>query len=269
MTSLDMAKLLIASFQCIFMTGSRSVRIYSVCLTLILMTILLAQSPGLVRADSDLETPVLLSPGSGHSGELNLIWFKIANASSYEVQVATDAGFTTPLTQETNLGRATFSNLPAGWYFARVMARNGSIISSWSDVRQSLVSGDPKLPTTSFTSITATGGNVTCQWTAIPGANRCMIQICANTDYDPPILAADLPGTATSWTFKNLTDGSYQVRVRGYNNTAFSDWATSSVIIGSDSVDSSLLLYIIVIFFVVLVILIFLLMRRRKNKDEK
>ena len=269
MTSLDMARLFIVSFQCILTTESRSVRIWSVCLTLVLMTILLAQSPGLVRADSDLEAPLLISSNSGRSGEFSMVWFKVVNATSYVAQVTTDANFSSPLTRETNLNRATFSDLPAGWYFFRVMAKNEAANSSWSVVRHARVYDDPKLPTTSFTSITAAGGNVTCQWTAIPGANRCQVQICANIDYDPPNQAVDLPGPATSYTFKNLTDGSYQVRVRGYNNTAISDWAMSSVIIGSDSVDSSLLLYIIVIFFAVLVILIFLLMRRRKNKDEK
>jgi len=252
------------------MVGSRSIRICSVCLTLIFLAILLAQSPGLVRADSDLQAPELLSSNSGHSGELNMVWFKVANATSYVAQVTTDAGFTSPFTKETNLGRATFSDLPAGWYYLRVMARNGVTNSSWSVVRWALVFDDPKLPTASFTSITVTGGNVTCQWTTIPGANRCWVQICANTDYDPPTQAADVPGTATSWTFKNLTDGSYQVRVRGYNNTAFSDWATSSLKIGSDPVvDTSFPLYVIVIVAVVLILLVFLMVSYRKRKGKE
>ncbi len=233
-------------------------------LAIFIMAMVMTALPGLVSADPSLDAPELYSPGAGHSGDLILVWTKVANATGYTAQVALDANFTSPRSLETNLGRVTFTGLVNGWYYCRVLAKQGAVNSNWSDLKQVRVYDDPKLAATSFTSMTISGGNVTCQWSAIPSAGRYMVEICADPDFDPPIYHADT--TDTTWAFSNLSSGIYQVRVCGYNATAWSDWTTATVLVGQGSVGSSIIPLIIIVAAVLVVLsLVFLVSRRRKK----
>jgi hypothetical protein len=189
-----------------------------------------------VSAEAALEPPFLLQPAPGHSGELLLMWTKVVNATGYAAQVAQDLNFTSPRSIETGMSRTTFADLPEGWYFARVAAQRAGSSSNWSDIRQTYVYASSKLEPPSFTSLTGKGSNATCQWTAVPSAGRYLLEICADPGFDPPLANADVNSTA--WTFTNLTNGVYQVRVRAYNVTAWSDWTTASILI-SASIPSS------------------------------
>lgn len=231
-------------------------------LAVLMVAVIMASMPGMVSADQGLDAPVLYSPGAGHSGDLILVWTKVANATGYTAQVALDANFTSPLSLSTNLGRVTFTGLVNGWYFCRVMAEQGTVNSNWSELKEVRVYNDAKLAATSFTSMIISGGNVTCQWSVIPSAGRYMVEICADPDFDPPTYHADT--TDTTWTFSNLSSGIHQVRVCGYNATAWSDWTTATVLIGQGTVFPSIIPLIIVAALVVL-FLFFLTTRRRKR----
>ena len=233
-------------------------------MAVLMMAVLMASLPGLVSADQSLEAPELYAPGAGHSGDLILVWVKVANATSYTAQVALDANFTTPTVMTTNLGRVTFTGLVNGWYYCRVLAQQGATISNWSEVKQVHVYDDAKLAATSFTTMTISGGNVTCQWSAVPSAVRYMVEICADPNFDPPVYHADT--TDTTWTFSNLSSGIYQVRVCGYNATAWSDWTTATVLVGQGSVGPSLLPFVAILAAVMLVLLFLVLWTRRRRK---
>jgi hypothetical protein len=233
-------------------------------LAVLMVAVVMVSMPGMVSADPGLDAPELYSPGAGHSGDLILVWVKVTNATSYTAQVAMDADFTSPMSLNTDLGRVTFTGLVNGWYYCRVMAKQDAVNSNWSEVKQVRVHDDPKLAATSFTSMTINGGNVTCQWSAIPSAGRYMVEICTDPDFDPPIYHADT--TDTVWTFSNLSGGIYQVRVCGYNATAWSDWTTATVLIGQGSVGPSIIpLAIIAAAVLVVLSLVFLVSRRRKR----
>jgi hypothetical protein len=226
--------------------------------------VIMTSWPGQVSADQGLEAPELYAPGTGHSGDLILIWVKVANATSYTAQVSLDANFTSPIAMTTSLGRVTFTGLVNGWYYCRVLANQGVVPGNWSEVRQVRVYDAAKLAATSFTTMTISGGNVTCQWSTVPSALRYMVEICSDPNFDPPIYHTDT--TDTTWTFSNMSGGIYQVRVCGYNATAWSDWTTATVLVGQGSVAPSLLPFVAIAVAAILVLLLLVVVTKRHRK---
>ncbi len=84
--------------------------------------------------------PALVSPAyqaENVSANLHLIWNPVANAASYDAQLATDAAFTQMTRQESGLAQTAWpaANLaPYTVYYWRARALNGAGASPWSDV---------------------------------------------------------------------------------------------------------------------------------------
>jgi len=85
--------------------------------------------------------PVLSAPihnSTGYVRNPSFTWQAFVNAYSYDIQLATDAGFTNIIISRSNLNITRFvplKQLPAGNIFWRVKAKNeaGADISNWSD----------------------------------------------------------------------------------------------------------------------------------------
>jgi hypothetical protein len=163
----------------------------------------------------------------------------------------------------TTMGRTMFTGLLPGWYYCRVQAANGAAVSNWSEVQQTWVSAGAHLETVTISSMVGGGGNATITWNAVPSAGRYMVEICADPGFDPPLYHSDTPGT--SWTFNNLSAGIYQVRVCAYNESAWSGWTTSTLLISGGASGASLVPLAVVIIAAILLVAAFFLWRRRQK----
>lgn len=87
-----------------------------------------------------LNQPLLSAPLNGSTGYVrnpSFTWLAVTNGYSYDIQLATDTGFTNIITTRTNLYITRFvpvSQLPAGKVYWRVKTRNeaGTDSSAWS-----------------------------------------------------------------------------------------------------------------------------------------
>ncbi|MCC7125110.1 MAG: hypothetical protein IT178_09685 [Acidobacteria bacterium] len=108
--------------------------------------------------------------------------------------------------------------LPAGTYFARVMAANGTGASDPSEEIVFTIGNLPGVPTPNAP--TVSGNNVTLSWNppagGLPVTNYRIEG--AYGDYRNLGTAATLDGSATSYS-ANLPNGSYYWRVRAFNGT--------------------------------------------------
>lgn len=96
--------------------------------------------------------PALSAPSNNSNGYVrnpSFTWQLFANAYSYDIQLASDANFTTIIASRNNLNITRFvpvSQLPAGNIYWRVIAKNeaGTAISSWSDTFRYTVAIPPR-----------------------------------------------------------------------------------------------------------------------------
>jgi hypothetical protein len=232
----------------------------ALAMTLMMLAMILPQP---VAAEVTLEAPTLYEPSYGRSGDLILVWEKVANATSYTAQVAMNSEFNSPKSMTTTAGQVMFTGLLPGWYYCRVRATNGAVVSNWSEAQLTWVSAGDHLAAVTISSMVGSNGNATIQWNAVPNAGRYMVEICADPGFDPPLYHSDTPGT--SWTFSNLSSGIYQVRVCAYNESAWSGWTTATILIGGGPVNSSVLPLILIVAVAVILIGVFLWWRWKKR----
>lgn len=96
--------------------------------------------------------PALSAPSNNSTGYVrnpSFTWQLFANAYSYDIQLASDANFTSIIASRNNLNITRFvpvSQLPAGNIYWRVIAKNeaGTAISSWSDTFRYTVAIPPR-----------------------------------------------------------------------------------------------------------------------------
>ncbi len=104
-----------------------------------------------------LNKPVLLAPGNGSTGYVRnpgFSWSTVTGAYSYDIQVATDTGFTQLLATRQYLYITRFvpvKILPVGKVYWRVRARDTTATdsSAWSSRIYSILF--PRAPTTEYT----------------------------------------------------------------------------------------------------------------------
>ena len=115
--------------------------------------------------------PVLALPSSFTKGSSHTVsWPGVLGATDYDVQIASDAGFTSPLaTQNSANASATFGTLSSGGtYYYRARTNTGALSSAWSGVVSS--TQDAGVPTVSIitpaTGSSTTHPSITIQGTA-------------------------------------------------------------------------------------------------------
>jgi hypothetical protein len=177
--------------------------------------------------------PTLATPANGSNGiaysSVNVTWNSLANANSYQYQVARDAQFTQVVkTGNTSLTFANITNLqPSTVYYWRVRGENVNGYSPWSTVwnftTESTVLVQPTLTSPENESI-ITGSSATFLWNPVFGANGYTLQVSIDNTFT----------TATS-TFNtaNTTYGlsglqynlNYYWRVRAYDGSSEGPWS--------------------------------------------
>ncbi len=159
-----------------------------------------------------------------------LDWNASANAQSYDYQYATNPSFTGAITANTTATSATISGLAQStYYYWRVRAKNGNIVSAWTTYWQFTTTGPlaaPVLisPANSSSNIAVSG--VSLVWNNVPNATQYEYQYST----DPAFITGVQSGTSavtstTTATLATLT--TYYWRIRATDGVSFSPWSAS------------------------------------------
>ena len=189
--------------------------------------------PSISKSQVQLEAPA--NQYVSASNTINFWWDQVDHALTYHLQVVTP-DFAEPggLVLDTVVSNNKFSfNLSPGIYQWRVMAENGSSQTPYAAARTFTVG------LTSFSQqtvqLTSPGNNflsnkatVVLQWGSLYGATKYQLQIDTNSFADTTILVYNKTIAAQQYSFVFPKDQVYQWRVRGENDTAYSQWSTVS-----------------------------------------
>ncbi len=176
---------------------------------------------------------VLTFPGAPVANEATSItstsfvasWNAMPTATSYAIDVATDATFLSPVSGYVDLSLTNTSvtlalPTPGATYFYRVRAVSAVGTSANSNVISTLIK--PAAPTAATaTAISETG--FTANWSTVPGVSGYFLDVSSN-NFNSFLPGYDnFPLTLTSQAITGLNTGStYQYRVRSYNTTGSS-----------------------------------------------
>jgi hypothetical protein len=193
-------------------------------------------------------TPVLVSPADAAVNQpvsLTLTWNKIAIASSYYVQVASDTAFATVVASDSTLTDTvkTVSALSnSTTYYWRVRAKNTVGVSSWT-VRRSFTTiiASPTAPTLVSPADAAASQPVslTLLWRKIAVAASYYYQVATDTGF-ATIVSSDSTLTDTTTAVSGLVNNTtYYWRARSKNAAGVSTWSgrrSFTTIVASSSV---------------------------------
>jgi hypothetical protein len=148
-------------------------------------------------------------------------------ADTYELQVATDSAFTSPITTTTGDTSATVPGLESGvTYYWRVRA-TAPVMGAWGQTRSfttatSIESVAPELlsPAAGAEAVSSTP---TFSWSSIAGATSYQIQVATDSGFTSKEFEATTSATAYQST-EELEDGTYYWRVK-----ATTDWSATGV----------------------------------------
>ncbi len=181
-------------------------------------------------------TPVLVSPANGATGVGNpvtLTWNGSSGATSYSLQIATDANFTSIVTAPSGITATSqqVSGLSSGtMYYWRVEAVNSAGTSSWSGAWSFTTASSvppPSAPTLSSPVNGATNQPTTLvlSWNASSGATHYWLQVATDQAFSS-IVVGDSTITGTSQQVNNLSPSTtYYWRVRALNGAGMSSWS--------------------------------------------
>ena len=189
---------------------------------------------------STLNTVTLLSPTDGATGvtaPYNLAWNADVNATGYDVEIATDAAFTTIVESQSVVTNAyTAISLVANTqYFWRVRSTNSCATGAWSTgfnfttasiTCNSFNSADTPLniPDNSFTGVASViNVPVPVQITDV----NVTVNITHTWDSDLVLVLSSPSGTNIFLSYQNGADGD------DYTNTVFDDAAATNIIAGT------------------------------------
>lgn len=182
-------------------------------------------------------TPTAVSPPNGSSGlstSVTLTWNGSAGATSYNLQVATDAGFANVVANDSGVGTTSqqVSGLVAGTtYYWRIEAVNSAGTSSWSGAWSFTTASSappPSVPTLSSPANGATNQPTTIvvSWNAASSAAHYWLQVATDQVFSNTIVG-DSTITSTSEQVNNLVASTvYYWRVRALNGAGMSNWSS-------------------------------------------
>jgi hypothetical protein len=195
------------------------------------------QSP-IAYSASALTLPVAPTANSAHSinsSSFVASWNTVAGATTYQLDVASSADFTTILPTYGSLSVAgtnhTVSGLtPETTYYYRVRAVNGSGSSANSNT---ITTTTALPPPTAAAATNITGTSFTANWSNVNGASGYRLDVSENGSFTSYVVGyQDAPITTTSTVVSGLTAGiDYYYRLRAINATGVSsNSATISVL---------------------------------------
>ncbi len=188
-------------------------------------------------------TPVLSSPinqATAQAMSLTLAWLAVSGATSYNIQVSSNANFSNTVANLTGVSATStlVSNLTQGTtYYWRVSASNAAGVGAWSNVFSfATASAVPppvgtvlSVPTLQLPADRATGisRTPTLTWTPIQGAISYEVQVSTATAFTS--LTVNLTGVSANIAQINTLLASrrlYYWRVRASNGSSTSGWST-------------------------------------------
>ena len=181
--------------------------------------------------------PTLLSPADGATSVSvtpALSWTSVLGATSYRVQVGTDATLTQPLTY-TDTVNGTILDMPilqtATTYYWRVCAANLAGQGPWSVIR-SFTTIDPSQALTPPVLVSPANGAsgvarpVVLSWQSVPSATRYEVQIAELSNFGTLTFSKN-DISASTYTVQGLLGNTqYYWRVRAVTDYASSEWST-------------------------------------------
>lgn len=182
--------------------------------------------------EMQLAAPALISPANLSTGVLmtgvQLDWTSVPNATDYEYEYDTNAGFTSPVAgSTTSLSAMTGALSNYTTYYWRVRAVNGNVVSPWSPVwsfETELQLAAPSLisPADLSTGISATG--VTLDWSPDANAVSYDYEYSTTANFSANVTAGNVTSSlAVTATLNALT--TYYWRVRSVNGAVVSPWS--------------------------------------------
>ncbi|MHB9139782.1 MAG: choice-of-anchor Q domain-containing protein, partial [Victivallaceae bacterium] len=156
----------------------------------------------------------------------------ISGVKQYEMQVASDSGFSSIVNTLTDLptSQSDLSGMANGSYYWRVRTQdNSGNWSAWSDSGNFAINVTSDLPTTPDTlTETVTNSDVAFDWsdsTDDDGIKQYEIQVADNAGFNNSQI---LNPTSSDTNITSMADGSYFWRVRGQdNNDNWGAWSTA------------------------------------------
>lgn len=154
-------------------------------------------------------------------GIYTLRWYRIKEASSYELQEDDNYDFKSPTTYTSEAWNYTFSGKNNDTYYYRVRAVNESRTSDWSHYVQVDVMIPPGTPSINITEISP-NGQFLLNWTDIDGAYIYKVEEYEGIlDTDPITLYSQ----DSYYELTGKTDGVYLYRIQAVAGTGLSEWS--------------------------------------------
>ncbi len=180
-----------------------------------------------------LAAPNLLSPANGATNQplsLMLDWSEVSGATSYRVQVATDAGFTSLVSDASGLtaSQYTIGGLSGTTiYYWRVNATDGTLTSAWSDVWRFTTSIGLSPPTLLSPANGATIQvlNPTLDWSDITGATSYRLQVSTSVSFISTVVDVSVSASQHNVSGVLTNNTTYYWRVNATNGTTTSLWS--------------------------------------------
>jgi len=180
-----------------------------------------------------LADPVVTNPLNNAFGKAiagNFTWDAVTGATFYSVQLATDANFTTPLVNQTNITATTLAYSGLNHYttyFVRVKAHNADGEGDWTVNTFRTILGTPNNVSPADNAFSRPlAGNV--EWSAVTGAVTYNLQIATDAAFTNKILDQALIAT-TTFAYSNLANATkYYWKVSATNAEGTGSFSTST-----------------------------------------
>lgn len=167
--------------------------------------------------------PILVNPSNGeiitNSNQTNFVWYSLADAEKYNVEVSSDSGFSSvEFTEATFDTTIVTSTLSQGWYFWRVKAQNNqNLWTSWSTTRRFKIDG-PNPPTFIFPiqDYVVRDTNIpTIMWNASENAVIYEVQVTSDLEFSELDYSVTIDDTVIGTS--ELMQGWHYSRIRAQN----------------------------------------------------
>lgn len=186
----------------------------------------------------NLATPTLVSPANGATGQPvqpTLTWAAATGATAYNLQVATDAGFTNVVLTANGVTGTSYTPASAlnngTTYYWRVQASGDCGLSSYSTARSfTTIEAIPSAPTLITPANGATDQPLqpTFTWNAAAGATSYAIQVATDAGFANVVLSANNISGTTYTPTTNLTyETTYYWRVLATNGAGSSPYSAA------------------------------------------
>ncbi|MFK7848303.1 MAG: T9SS type A sorting domain-containing protein [Rhodothermales bacterium] len=182
--------------------------------------------------------PALLSPGNGMTNvalpTTDLIWSESANASNYNIQLATTNDFASPVLDALAIPATTTTtpDLAGGTiYYWRAQANGDGGTSAWSDVYSFQTALSGSVPDVPMLTAPLDGAgdqatsNLQLSWENATGASTYSMQLSTSSDFSS--VAQELSGISTNSVaiFELANDQTYFWRIQSSGPGGVSEWS--------------------------------------------